>query len=156
VLDLYYDRSGNQNSKTKRDWAHAIKNAIEYNNGTRTGWVVNLMSLNQATILQEEEFNFAKALFGETKKGLPKIKIDRFLCKHLKSSLELTKIKIKSQLTGSKTIQKDKSSESLPIHLRPMYSTNYSDAFKYFVYRRNFVNKVNTHSGYSGSDPSVI
>lgn len=156
VLDLYYDRSGNQNSKTKRDWAHAIKNAIEYNNGTRTGWVVNLMSLNQATILQEEEFNFAKALFGETKKGLPKIKIDRFLCKHLKSSLELTKIKIKSQLTGSKTIQKDKSSESLSIHLRPMYSTNYSDAFKYFVYRRNFVNKVNTHSGYSGSDPSVI
>jgi hypothetical protein len=156
VLDLYYDRSGNQNSKTKRDWANAIKQAIEYNNGTRTGWVVNLMSLNQATILQEEEYNFAKALLGEIKKGLPKIKIDRFQCKHLKSSLELTKIKIKTDNKGSKTIHKDKSTESLPIHLRPMYSTNYSDAFKYFVYRRNFVKKVHTHSDYRGSDPSVI
>jgi hypothetical protein len=30
---MYYDRSGNQNSKTKRDWANAFKNAIEVENG---------------------------------------------------------------------------------------------------------------------------
>lgn len=155
ILDMYYDRSGNQNSKTKRDWANAVKNAIEYENGVSTGWFVNLMSLNQATILQEEEFNFAKTLMGETNKNLIKLKIDKFQCKCLKSSLELTKIKIKLDAKGTRTLHKDKSSESLPMHLRPMFSTNFSDAFKYLIYRRDFVDEVNTHSTFSGSAPSV-
>lgn len=155
VIDLYYDRSGNQNSKTKRDWANALKNAIEYENGVSTGWVVNLMSLNQATIYQSEEFNFAKAMMGETTPGLIKLKIDKFQCKCLKSSLELTKIKIKIDPRGSRTLHKDKSSETLPILLRPMYSTNFSDAFKYLVYRRTFVDQVNKHSQFTGMDPGV-
>lgn len=120
-----------------------------------TGWFVNLMSLNQATILQEEEFNFAKTLMGETNKNLIKLKIDKFQCKCLKSSLELTKIKIKLDAKGTRTLHKDKSSESLPMHLRPMFSTNFSDAFKYLIYRRDFVDEVNTHSTFSGSAPSV-
>jgi hypothetical protein len=156
ILDMYYDRSGNQNSKTKRDWANAVKNAIEYENGARTGWTVNLMNLNQATILQEEEYNFAKSLMGETVKDLPKLKIDKFLCKCLKSSLELTKIKIKLDAKGSRNLHKDKSSEALPMHLRPMFSTNFSDAFKYLIYRKSFVLKVNTHRKYSSMDPTVV
>ena len=156
ILDMYYDRSGNQNSKTKRDWASALANAIEFENGVSTGWTVNKMSLNQATIYQEEEFAFAKALMGETTAGLIKLKIDKFQCKCLKSSLELTKIKIKTDTKiGSRTLYKDKSSESLPILLRPMYSTNFSDAFKYLIYRRSFVDQVNTHSQFRGMDPSV-
>jgi hypothetical protein len=141
---MYYDRSGNQNSKTKRDWANAFKNAIEVENGGSTGWTVHLMSLNQATIHQEEAFAFAKAMMGETTPGLVKLKIDKFPCKCLKSSLELTKIKIKTDAKGSKSLHKDKSSESLPILLRSMYFTNYSDAFKYLIYRSNFVSQVNT------------
>lgn len=156
VLDLYYDRSGNQNSKTKRDWASAVKKAIEYENGVSTGWVVNLMSLNQSTILQEEEYQFANKLLSEGVATLPKVRIDKFLCKCLKSSLELTKIIVKTDNKGSRTIHKDKSSEKLPLASRPMFSTNFSDAFKYLIYRRNFVNQVNTHSSYSGSDPSII
>lgn len=156
VLDLYYDRSGNQNSKTKRDWASAVKKAIEYENGVSTGWIVNLMSLNQSTILQEEEYQFAIKLLSESVPSLPKVRIDKFLCKCLKSSLELTKIKVKTDNKGSRTIHKDKSSEALPLASRPMFSTNFSDAFKYWIYRRNFVNQVNTHSAYSSSDPSVI
>ena len=156
VLDLYYDRSGNQNSKTKRDWAHAMKRAIEFHNGVSTGWTVNLMSENQATIFQEEEFNFAKAMMGETSKGLLKLKIDKFQCKCLKSSLELTKIKIRTDRKGSKSLHKDKSSESLPIALRPMYSTNFSDAFKYLICRRAYMKIVNNHSNFTGMDPSVV
>ncbi|MEI7487460.1 MAG: hypothetical protein WCJ72_08635, partial [Chryseobacterium sp.] len=58
VLDLYYDRSGNANHKTKRDWANALKNAIESENSKISSkWTVNLMSVGQATIYQEEEFN---------------------------------------------------------------------------------------------------
>ncbi|MBC7748054.1 MAG: hypothetical protein H7Z76_05660 [Methylotenera sp.] len=156
ILDMYYDRSGNQNSKTKRDWASALANAIMFENGVSTGWTVNKMSLNQATIYQEEEFAFAKALMGETTTTLPKLKIDKFQCKCLKSSLELTKIKIKTDTKiGSRTLYKDKSSESLPIASRPMYSTNFSDAFKYLIYRRSFVDQVNTHSQFSGMDPGV-
>lgn len=156
ILDLYYDRSGNQNSKTKRDWATALQNAIEYQNGTSTGWTVNLMSLNQSTIYQEEEYNFAKVLMGETNPNLVKLKIDKFQCRCLKSSLELTKIKIKSAINGSKSIFKDKSSESLPLHLRPMHSTNFSDAFKYWTYRRDFVDKVNTAGLYTSSEPGFF
>ena len=156
ILDLYYDRSGNQNSQTKRDWANAIKKAIEYDGSVATGWVVNLMSEGQGDILHEAEFNFQKAFMGETAEGLLKLKIDKFQCKNLKSSLELTKIKVRTNAKGSRVLQKDKSSESLPILLRPMYSTNFSDAFKYFVYRSAFVDLVNTHRQFTSIDPDVI
>jgi hypothetical protein len=155
VLDLYYDPAGNQNSQTKRDWANAIKNAIEYNNGVATGWRVNLMNVGHASILHETEFNFAKAFMGETTKGLFKLKIDKFQCKCLKSSLELTKIKVKTDRKGSKTIHKDKSTESLPLPSRPMFSTNFSDAFKYLVCRPQWLKLVNNHSGYTGMDPVI-
>lgn len=155
VLDLYYDPAGNQNSQTKRDWANAIKNAIEHNNGTATGWKVNLMNVGHASILHETEFNFAKAFMGETTKGLLKLKIDKFQCKCLKSSLELTKIKVKTDRKGSKTIHKDKSSESLPLPSRPMFSTNFSDAFKYLVCRPQWLKLVNNHSGYTSMDPMI-
>jgi hypothetical protein len=102
------------------------------------------MSLNQATIHQEEACFFAKAMMGETTPGLVKLTIDTLPCKCLKSYLELTKIKIKTDAKGSKSLHKDKSSESLPILLRSMYFTNYSDAFKYLIYRSNFVSQVNT------------
>lgn len=156
VLNLYYDRSGNQNSKTKRDWANATKKAIEFNNGTATGWTVNLMSLNQATIYQEEEFSFCKVLMAGSNSNLPKLLIDKFQCKHLKSSLELTKIKVRTDKKGTKTIHKDKSSETLPLALRPMYSTNYSDAFKYFIYRRSFTEFTTYNGVVNISAPSII
>lgn len=156
ILDLYYDPAGNQNSQTKRDWANAIKKAIEFDNGISTGWVVNLKNVGHSSILHETEFNFAKAFMGEGTKGLPLLKIDKYQCKCLKSSLELTKIKVKSDRKGSKSIHKDKSSESLPLALRPMFSTNFSDAFKYLVCRPQYLKLVNNHSGYRGMDPSIV
>jgi hypothetical protein len=95
-------------------------------------------------------------LRGKTTPGLVNLKIDNFQCKRLKSTLELTKIKIKIDAKGSKAVHKDKSSESLPILLRPMYSTNFSDAFKYLIYRRSFVSQVNTHSQFTGMDPGLF
>jgi hypothetical protein len=59
------------------------------------------MSLNQATI--QEAFAFAKAMMGETTPGLVKLTIDTLPCKCLKSYLELTKIKIKTDAKGSKS-----------------------------------------------------
>ncbi|MES2487127.1 MAG: hypothetical protein V4581_14415 [Bacteroidota bacterium] len=158
ILNLYYDRSGNQYQYVKRDWASEVKNEIEFVNGSSTGWKVNLISRNQATILQEEEYNFVRQLLDESNPNLPKVRIDIFGCKCMKSSLELTKILVKVDTkTGRKTIHKDKSSEKLPLASRPMFSTNFSDAFKYFVYRPEWVKytKRNTAS-FSGSGPGVF
>lgn len=147
VLDMYYDRSGNQYAKVKRDWASELKREIEFTNGSSSGWTVNLQSINQSTIYQEEEYSFARQFMGEMHRELPKLKIDKFQCKCLKSSLELTKIIVKTDKKGSKSIHKDKSSEKLALHFRPMFSTNFSDAFKYLIYRRDYVSKLDKNSG---------
>ena len=155
TLDFYTAR--NQNAKIKADKANYIKNAIEFNDdNTPSGWTVYLMNEGQATIYQEEEFNLAKQLMGESVPGLPKLKIDKLRCKCLTSSLKLSKIIVKTeQKTGTKTIHKDKSSEKLPLPSRPMFSTNFSDAFKYWICREDFFNVVNIHEVYIGVDPSI-
>ena len=154
-LDMYYDRSGNQYRKLKRDWASEVKRSIEYVDGSKTGWTVNLKNVGQGNITQEEEFNFARQLMGEAEKELPKLKIDTFGCKHLKSSLELTKTVVKTDANGTKRIYKDKSSEKLPLASRPMFSTNFSDAFKYFIYRPDFTQYVKRSDTFTGIAPGV-
>ncbi|MGJ8760384.1 MAG: hypothetical protein ACSHXA_07540 [Polaribacter sp.] len=138
VLNLYYDRSGNQNSAIKKDYATELANYIK-----EKGWTVNLMNKNQATIFQEEEFNLMKQFFGGYNKNLPHIKIDKFGCREYKSSIQLAKTKMsKNNRTGSTMIQKDKSSEKLPLHQLPMFSTNFSDAGKYFFFRPEWVKET--------------
>lgn len=138
VLNMYYDRSGNQNAAVKKDYATELATFIE-----EKGWKVNLMNKNQATIFQEEEFNLMKHFFGGYNPNLPNILIDKFQCSNYKSSLELAKTKIsKNRRTGSSMIQKDKSSEKLPIPQLPKYSTNLSDAGKYFFFRPEWAKHV--------------
>lgn len=158
VLNLYYDRSGNQYSRIRKDWASELKHYIEKRNGvSKTGWTVNLMNKNQATILHEEEYLFIKNMLGGFHKNLPSILIDRFGCRELKSSLEISKTKIKTNSkTGSKSIHKDKSSEKLPDKQKPMYSTNFSDAFKYFCYRKKWVEFASKRRSGSMDAPSVV
>jgi hypothetical protein len=157
VLYLYYDRSGNANAKLKTDKANYLKNAIMYNeDGSSSGWTVHLMSENQATIYQEEEFNLAKQIMGNVVPGLPILKIDSLKCPCLTSSLKLTKIEIKTNKEGTRTIHKNKSSERLPLASRPMFSTNFSDAFKYWICRQIFFDIVNTHDVYVGMDPTIV
>lgn len=138
-LNMYYDRSGNQYASSGRDWATEIKNCIEVDsNGVRTGWQVQLMNKQQATIYQSQEFLHMKNILSGQFEELPRLLIDAYQCRELKSSLELSKILIKTDRKGSKQIHKDKSSEDLPIHQLPMHSTNYSDAFKYLMYRKEW------------------
>lgn len=133
VFNMYYDRSGNQYSQIKKDWATELAEHIKE---ADSDWTVNLMSRNQATILHEEEYNLMKSMFGEYNSDLPTIRICKFGCRETKSSMELAKTKIKTDVkTGKKTIHKDKSSEGISMAKRPMYSTNMSDAAKYFFAR---------------------
>jgi len=155
VLYLWYDRAGNQYQMIKRDFANEIKDHIENYEGAKTGWTVVLNSKNQANILQEEEYLFAKKLMGNYYPKLPELIIDALQCPNLKSSLELAKTKVTKNAKGQTVIKKDKSSEKLPIKQLPMYSTNYSDAFKYLLYRKNWVKISNGRSIYHTSDPEV-
>lgn len=135
-IDLYYDRSGNQYHNVGRDWATEIKNFLEKNpDGSSTGWTVNLMSRNQSTIYQYEEFMLAKAMMAETYKELPKLHIDKYQCRQLISSMNVAKQIIKADNKGVRRLHKDKSSEKLPLLRRPMHSTNMSDALKYLICR---------------------
>jgi hypothetical protein len=132
---MYYDRSGNQNSKTKRD-SNALKNAIEVENGVlRMDGTFNVIKSSYYS--PRRSVCFCQGYDGRNDPGLVKLTIDTLPCKCLKSYLELTKIKIKTD-AKAQNLHKDKSSESLPILLRSMYFTNYSDAFKYLIYRSNF------------------
>jgi len=155
VLNLWYDRSGNQYSQIKRDWASEIKNHIEKYDGKSTGWHVNLMSKGQKTIYQEEEYIFMKKFMGRYYEAIPKLMICQNQCKQLKSSLELTKLEVKKDRKGSSTIHKDKSSEKLPISKLPMFSTNYSDAFKYYLMRKKYLRLVDKKTLVTFSDPEV-
>lgn len=151
VLNLYYDRSGNQNAAVKKDYATELADFIR-----DKGWVVNLMNKNQATIFQEEEFNLMKHFFGGYNPNLPNILIDKFQCANYKSSIELAKTKIsKNSRTGSTMIQKDKSSEKLPIPQLPKYSTNLSDAGKYFFFRPEWAKHVQSKGILKLGAPSV-
>lgn len=157
VLNLYYDRSGNQYAQMKKDWATELQNHIEKYDGVATGWKVVLKSKNQRTIYHDEEFNYAKKLMGEYYDGIPKLKIDRYQCRELKSSLELSKTKMKKNTrTGSIEVLKDKSSEKLELKKLPMQSTNFSDAFKYLMWRPEWVKVASNKKGGAMMEPSVM
>lgn len=152
VLNMYYDRSGNQYESNDRAWSKEIKDCIEIlEDGSRSGWRVNLMSKGQATIYQAQEYMLLKNILEEKNPKLPKLRIDKEQCRELKSSMEMTKIKIKTDVkTSKKTIHKDKSSEKLTLHQLPMNSTNMSDGFKYLMYRKKWANVANrVTSGYN-------
>ena len=139
ILHLYYDRAANQYSKAKQDFATKLKTAIERKqlpSGAfqKTGWKVELKSIGQANIEHSEEYDLMNEIMGEKDNRLPRLLIDQFECKELKSSLELAKLE---KVHGK--IRKDKRSEKLEVKRLPMESTNFSDAFKYLICRKHWL-----------------
>lgn len=146
TLDLYYDRSGNQYKKIGKDFATSFKNHVENMelDGIKQSWKVNLMSEGQSTIFQQQEFIVVNQILSEQNPKLPRVLIDAFQCRELKSSLQLTKQIIKTDKEGSKSIHKDKTSEKLALSKLPEQSTNLSDALKYYLCRPRYMQLVQT------------
>ena len=139
VLDLYYDRAGNNYQRQGEDHAGKIKDAIERDAaGHRTGWVVNLMSRHQATIKQAAEYSFMQELMGGDNKALPALLVDVVNCREMVSSIEGAKAEVKYR-ANVKVVAKVKRSEKLEPKKLPMFSTNFSDAFKYLIMRRKWL-----------------
>lgn len=156
-LKMWYDRAGNAYSAQKEDFAGKLKDALEYREvgGKRqhTGWKVELMSRGQSNITHAQEFDLMNELMAGTNKALPRLLIDQYECKELKSSLELTPLRRDSK-TGQ--IKKVKTSEKIALHRLPMESTNMSDAFKYWLCRKKFLDIVQRRSSVQMGDPRIF
>lgn len=149
-LEIYYDRSGNQYEQIGRDWISEFEYYLKLNN-----WSVELMSRNQATIYQAEEYKFMLGFLGEYDPDLPKVRIDKFNCRELRSSLGLAKTIISTNSKGQRVIKKNKNSERLHISKLPMQSTNFSDAFKYLFCRNDWKEVINRSKKIKFSTPQI-
>lgn len=139
TLYLYYDRSGNNYARRGEDDAGRIKDYIERDSdGRRTGWTVVLMSRKQSTLLQDSEYNFMLELMSERNSALPKLLVDALNCPELISSIELARQRVKYR-GDTKIVSKVKKSEKLELKKLPKLSTNFSDAFKYLMMRKQWL-----------------
>lgn len=157
LLYLHYDRSANSNKQIKRDYANELKDVIEGAsiNGIPQGWKVVLMDEGRETIYQEEEFNLVNQMLGENNTSLPLIRIDRYQCVELISSVRLAKMIVKKDRLGNNRIHKNKNSEKLALASLPMQSTNFSDALKYYLCTREYMGITKAREINVGSAPKV-
>jgi len=140
VVYLWPDRAAYQYKKIHHDFASKLKYSIEHtDDGRPTGWRVEFMNIGQANITHADEFELMNEFMGGKNKDLPRLWIDGNECKCLKSSLELAKVR----KNAKGEIEKVKSSEKLSPHRLAMESTNFSDAFKYYLCRRKYMAIVN-------------
>lgn len=138
VLNLYYDRAGNNFRRQGQDSALQIKEAVEKDAaGRSTGWTVRLKSRGQGNIGQHEEYGFMQAVMKEDDKRLPRLRVDALNCPEMISSIELARSTVKYR-GQQKIVAKVKKSEKLPVKKLPRLSTNFSDAFKYLMMRRDW------------------
>ena len=156
LLRLYYDRAMNNYKKIGTSAIQRIKQAIETNaDGSRSGWRVQLMSLGQGTIYSNTEYQFFSALFaGNLKNRLFILLIDAQNCPNLKAEMENAPIKVvEDKRTGRKDIRKEKKGERLPAHRLPQESTNLTDALKYLIMRREWLNIWQSFGKHTVIDP---
>lgn len=152
VLYLWPDRAAFQYKKANEDFASKLKYAIEHDkDGKPTGWRVIIANIGQPNITQAEEFDLMNEVMGERNKNLPQLQIDAYECKELRASLKLAPVRKNSR----NQIEKVKSSEKLAAHRLPMESTNMSDAFKYLLCRKKWLNIVKYKKQMAFSDVKV-
>ena len=152
MLELYYDRAANNYAKAKKDNANELKNAIEKDSaGASTGWTVKLMSIGQKNIEHIEEYTLNNQMMSESNRALPNLLIDKHECKELISSIRLAPM----EKTSKGVIKKVKKSEKLPLPRLPMESTNMSDAFKYLMCRKKYLNLVKHKKNVNFSDSTI-
>lgn len=155
VLHLYYDRAGNNYYKQQKDLASEIKNAIEKDaDGHRTGWSVVLESRKQGILRQNAEYNFMQMLM-EGHPALPRLLVDAVDCKEMVSSIELARAEI-TYVGDAKVVRKVKKSEKLEARKLPMLSTNFSDAFKYLLMRKDWIQAIRRNVAGSGASEGAV
>lgn len=141
LLNLRFDRAANNYHAAGQDFANQLKKAIETRkDGRASGWTVILESVGQGNISHSTDRMLCNAVFKGDSADLPMVLFDEYECKEVISSIRLAPVK-KGGIKREK-VQKEKKSEKLPIHRLPMESTNFSDAFKYFICTKRNMNVI--------------
>jgi hypothetical protein len=98
--------------------------------------------MGQGDIYSDTEYKFFSALFArQLSKRLFILLIDAQNCPNLKAEMENTPIKVvEDKRTGRKDIRKEKKGERLPVNRLPQESTNLTDALKYLILRKEWLN----------------
>lgn len=99
------------------------------------------MSRKQGIIHQDSEYNFMLEFMGEKNPALPLLRVDALNCPEMISSIEGARQEIRYRGTV-KVVAKVKKSEKLEAKKLPRLSTNFSDAFKYLMMRRTWINAI--------------
>lgn len=86
---------------------------------------------------QSEEYGFMQELMKGENGQLPRLLVDAVNCREMVSSVEKAPAGIRYK-GETKVVFKIKKSEKLAPKKLPMFSTNFSDAFKYLMMRRNW------------------
>ena len=149
VLHLYYDRAMNSYQKQRADMASKIKTAIETDaNGKPTGWRVILKSRGQGDIYSDVEYRFMMALLaGNLKDRLFSLLIDRHNCENTKAEMENCPSKVTKDRFNRDVIRKEKKGDKLSFDRLPKESSNLTDAVKYLLMRKEWINVWNNPSG---------
>ena len=149
VLHLYYDRAMNSYQKQRADMASKIKTAIETDaNGKPTGWRVILKSRGQGDIFSDVEYRFMMALLaGNLKDRLFSLLIDRHNCENTKAEMENCPTKVTKDRFNRDIIRKEKKGDKLSFDRLPKESSNLTDAVKYLLMRKEWINVWNNPSG---------
>ena len=93
-------------------------------------------------------------LLGGTNPSLPILKVDSLNCPEMISSIERAKKRVK-YVGNAKMVAKEKKTEKLPAKKLPKLSTNLSDAYKYLMMRRNWINATRKKQPEAGSSDWV-
>lgn len=149
LLHLYYDRAMNNYQKQRADMASKIKAAIERDaNGKPTGWRVILKSRGQGDIYSDVEYRFMMALLaGQLKDRLFSLLIDRHNCENTKAEMENCPTKVTKDRFNRDIIKKQKKGDALSFDRLPKESSNLTDAVKYLLMRKEWINVWNNPSG---------
>jgi len=156
LLRLYYDRAMNNYRRVGTSMMQRIKAAIETRaDGTRSGWRVQLMSLGQGDIYSNTEYQFFSALFSrQLSRQLFTLHIDAQNCPNLKAEMENCPIQVvEDKRTGRKDIRKEKKGDKLSTARLPQESTNLTDALKYLIMRKEWVNIWQSFGRHTVIDP---
>ena len=99
------------------------------------------MSLGQGDIYSDVEYRFFSALFaGQLKDRLFELVIDQYNCVNTKAEMENTPIRVDKDRLGHDVIRKGKAGDKLPVNRLAKESTNLTDAVKYLVMRKQWLN----------------
>jgi hypothetical protein len=128
VLDLYYDRSGNNRRNERTTLAEQFKKELL---DLKEGWTVNLMSRGWANVPHDQKYVLWMIILSEKDNRFPLFRLNEANCGPLKASMQMSPTK--KSLTGG--IEKDKKSEhNKNLNKLVFESTNPSDSIDYIVW----------------------